>query len=114
MQLFVYITPNPQVISPLMNELLARGIPGATTVDCRGMLSSIDSSEIEPPPIFGSLRQFLNPEHQAGKMVFIVMNDEDIPVARDCVHHVCGNLKLPNTGVLFSVPVMNWEGVSHK
>lgn len=114
MQLFMYITPNPEVVSPLMSDLMEHGIPGATTVDCRGMLSSMKDSEIDPPPIFGSLRKFLNPEHEYGKLVMIVMKDEEVPVARECVHRVSGNLKLPNTGILFSVPVMNWEGVSHK
>lgn len=114
MQLFVYITPNPEVVSPLMNELMARGVRGATTVDCKGMLTTLTEASIEPPPIFGSLRKFLNPEHESGKMVFIVMKDEEIPLARESVHKVSGDLKLPNTGILFSVPVMNWEGVSHK
>ena len=38
MQLFVYISSNPEVVSPLMSELLSKGIHGATSVDCKGML----------------------------------------------------------------------------
>ena len=114
MQLFVYITNNHECISPLMNELMARGIRGATSVECQGMLAAVSEADCEHPPIFSSLRSFLNPERETGKMVFIVMKDEDIPVAKEAVHKVCGDLRLPNTGILFSVPVMNWEGVSHK
>lgn len=114
MQLFIYITPHPEVVSPLMNALMQKGIPGATTVDCRGMLSAMNDSDVEAPPIFGSLRKFLNPDAQYGKLVMSLMKDEDIPVAKDCVHAICGNLKTPNTGIMFSLPVMNWEGVSHK
>ena len=47
-------------------------------------------------------------------MIFIVLRDEDIPVVKAAVHKICGDLRLPNTGIFFSVPVMNWEGVSHK
>ena len=35
MQLFVYISSNPEVVSPLMSELLSKGIHGATSVDCK-------------------------------------------------------------------------------
>ena len=114
MQLFVYISSNPEVVSPLMSELLYKGIHGATSVDCKGMLKSINDSSVEPPPVFGSLRKFINPDYQSGKMVFIVLKDEEIPVVKAAVHKICGDLRLPNTGIFFSVPVMNWEGVSHR
>ena len=114
MQLFVYISSNPEVVSPLMSELLSKGIHGATSVDCTGMLKSINDSSVEPPPVFGSLRKFINPDYQSGKMVFIVLKDEEIPVVKAAVHKICGDLRLPNTGIFFSVPVMNWEGVSHR
>ena len=113
MQLFVYISPNPEVVSPLMAELMNQGIHGATSVDCHGMLTEVAGAD-EAPPVFSTLRKFLNPEHESGKMVFIVLRDEDIPLAKEAVHKVCGDLRMPNTGVLFSVPVMNWEGVSHR
>ena len=114
MQLFVYISNNPEVMPQLLNRLMEEGVRGATTVDCKGMLSAVNEASIEPPPIFGSLRQFLNPQHESGKMLLIVLKDEDIPTVKSIVHEACGNLKMPNTGILFSVPVMNWEGVSHK
>ena len=114
MQLFVYITSDPDSMSPILAELLEKQIHGATTVDCKGMLTALNESSVEPPPIFGSLRHFLNPEHQSGKMLFIVLKDEEVPTVKEVIHDVCGSLKEPNTGILFTVPVMNWEGVSHK
>ena len=114
MQLFVHITNRVDTIGPLMNKLMEAGIKGATTVDCKGMLSAISESNVEPPPIFGSLREFLNPTQESGKMLFIALKDEDVPVVKDIIHEVNGSLKLPNTGVLFTLPIMGWEGVSHK
>ena len=114
MQLFVYISNSTDTITPILAGLMEADIHGATTVDCKGMLSALNESSVEPPPIFGSLRQFLNPEHESGKMLFIVLRDEDVPTVKRIIHSVCGSLKLPNTGILFTVPVMNWEGVSHK
>ena len=47
-------------------------------------------------------------------MILAVLKDEDIPRVREIIHGIAGDMKLPNTGILFTVPVMNWEGVSHR
>jgi len=47
-------------------------------------------------------------------MILIVLKDEDVPLVKDIIHSVAGDLRGPNTGIFFTVPVMNWEGVSHK
>ncbi len=114
MQLFIHITNHEQSVSPILSKMLDAGIHGATVVDCKGMLTTLNESSVDAPPIFGSLRSFINPERQSNKMIMVVLKDEDIPAVREIVHSVSGDLKLPNTGILFSVPVMNWEGVSHK
>ena len=68
----------------------------------------------DAPPIFGSLRQFINPCRQTNKMIMIVLKDEDVPKAKEIIHSVAGDLRNPSSGILFTLPVMNWEGVSHK
>ena len=113
MQLFIHITNREDLVTPLLEELLQADMH-ATIVDCKGVLTALNESENDNPPIFGSLRQFINPERQSGKMIFIVLKDEDVPTVRDIVHKVSGDLKLPNTGILFTVPIMGWEGVSHR
>ena len=75
------------------------------------MLHSLCDDSIEPPPMFSSLRKFLNPDNEPGKMLFAVMEEEKVPVARDTVHEVCGTLDAPNSGIMFTVPVSNVEGV---
>ena len=114
MQLLVHITNHETSVTPILSAMMKEGIHGATVVDCEGMLSAIDHSSEEPPPIFGSLRAFLNPERQPNKMILAVLKDEDIPRVREIIHGIAGDMKLPNTGILFTVPVMNWEGVSHR
>ena len=114
MQLFVHITNRTECVTPLMSKLMDAGIHGATIVDCKGMLTALNESSEDAPPIFGSLRQFINPERPAGKLILIVLKDEDVPRVKEIVHSVSGDLKLPNTGILFTLPIMGWEGVSHK
>ena len=114
MQLFMHITNQEDSVTPILSRMMEAGIRGATIVDCKGMLTTLNESNVEPPPIFGSLRQFINPERQSNKMILVVLKDEDVPTVKQIVHEVAGDLKLPNTGILFTVPIMNWEGVSHK
>lgn len=114
MQLFIHITNNDTTVTPILARMVESGIHGATVVDCKGMLTTLNESSVDAPPIFGSIRQFINPDRQSNKMIMAVLKDEDVPVVREIVHAVSGDLKQPNTGILFTVPVMNWEGVSHK
>jgi hypothetical protein len=114
MQLFIHITNNETSVTPILSGMMEAGIHGATIVDCKGMLTTLGENSEDAPPIFGSLRQFINPERQSNKMILAVLKDEDVPVVKEIIHSVAGDLKQPNTGILFTVPVMNWEGVSHK
>ena len=113
MQLFVHITNHEESITPIFQKLMDAGLQGASVVDCQGMLTTLSACG-EDAPIFGSLRQFINPCRQTNKMILIVLKDEEVPVVKDIIHSVAGDLKSPNTGILFTLPVMNWEGVSHK
>lgn len=114
MQLFIHITNHESAVTPILARMMDEGIHGATVVDCKGMLSTLSESSVDAPPIFGSLRAFINPERQSNKMILAVLRDEDVPMVKEIVHTVSGDLKLPNTGILFTVPVMSWEGVSHR
>ena len=114
MQLFVHITTLEESVTPIFTKMLEAGLQGATVVDCQGMLTTLSSCSTDDTPIFGSLRQFINPCRQTNKMIMIVLKDEDIQKLKDIIHSVAGDLHAPNTGIFFTVPVMNWEGVSHK
>ena len=103
MLLFIYITNRVATVSPILQKMAERGIHGATMVDCEGMLQTLAADSIEPPPFFGSLRKFINPDHEPGKMLFAV--------AKSCIHDVCGSLDRPNAGIMFTVPVTSVEGV---
>lgn len=112
MQLLVFISNSDHSVTPILAEFLTAGVKGATVVECEGMLHAIDDANIEPPPIFGSLRQFLNPASPVGKMIFVVLEDDMVSVAKEVIHRVSGTLKKPNTGILFTVPLSSVEGVS--
>ncbi len=114
MNLLVFITNQVEAIDPILAELLEKNLSGASVVDCAGMLKSLNESSVDAPPIFGSLRHFINPDHEANKMLLIVLNDEDSATVRAVIHRHVHSIDQPNTGILFEVPISNVEGVAKK
>ncbi len=111
MQLLVFITNNVDSVSPILSELMRCGIGGATVVDGKGMLTALNESSIEPPPIFGSLRKFINPDRESGKLIFMVIEDQRLETAKEAIHRISGSLSCPNSGIMFSLPLAWVEGV---
>lgn len=114
MQLLVHITNQVDSISPILKKMMETGIHGASVVDCKGMLKSVSQDSVDAPDIFGGLRKFINPDQENNKMIFVVLKDEQVQGAIDIIHEIAGDLKLPNSGVLFCLPVTRWEGVCAK
>jgi len=112
MQLLIHITNHENTVNPIMAELMKQGIHGGSIVDCKGMLEAVNQDSADAPAIIGGLRRFVNPDRQNNKLILLVLRDEDVNKVIDIIHSVSGNLKLPNTGILFTVPVTRWEGVS--
>lgn len=112
MQLLNFITNQADQIPAVLARLVEAGVNGATVVNCEGMAHMLATSA-EAPAFFGSLRSLFNTEETGeGKMVLAVMKDETILSAKEAIQSVCGSFDEPNTGVMFSVPVMHFEGVT--
>ncbi len=114
MQLLVHITNHRESITPIMKKLMEEGFHGATSVDCEGMLHSINEDSVDAPAIFGGLREFVNPNREQNKMLLLVCNDESVTKATEIIRSVAGDLDLPNTGIIFTTPITRWEGIKVK
>lgn len=114
MQMLIHITSHADTINPILNKMAEAGIHGASVIDCEGMLKSLNEDSVDAPAIFGSLRHFVNPGHQQNKLLLAVIRDEDITPVVDIIHSVAGDLKKPNTGIVFTLPVTRYEGVPTK
>lgn len=111
MQLFVLILNKTECLPKLLGEFLSAGIKGATIYDSMGEVQYIGHETVEPPPIFGSLRKFINPDHEQNKTVLVILRDEQVEAARAIVNKVTGGLDKPGTGIIFTVPVSFIEGI---
>ena len=80
MQLLVLVLNKVDCMSGILAEMMAAGVRGATVLDSQGMLQLVGEASVEPPPIFGSLRKFFNPDGQMSKTLFVALREEQVPV----------------------------------
>ncbi len=113
MQLLVYITNQSDKMPEVLSGLMEAGVSGATFLNCEGILHVLSSSKsTKLPAFFGQERSLFDYSDNNGKMMLAVMPDELIVPAKQVIRNICGDFDKPNTGIVFTVPVMHFEGVS--
>ncbi len=112
MQLLVYISNQSTKMPEVLGSLVKVGVSGATVVNCEGMARLLGSDGTdEATPMFGAIRSLFNSEYEQGQLLLAVMPDELILPAKEAIKKICGDFDQPNTGIIFTVPVMHFEGV---
>ena len=110
-KLLVLILSKVDALPEILSEFMNSGIKGTTILDCEGMLRAISNSNIEPPPIFGSLRQYLNPGRPKGKVLLTVLPENKIELSKKIIDEKVGGLTNPNTGVCFTISLDDIFGI---
>jgi hypothetical protein len=110
LQLLVLVLNRVECLDDLIIKLCEAGIKGATVLDSRGMARILNDSE--GLSILGSLRKVLDPDRQENKTIFIVLKDEQLDLARTVINKATGGIDKPDTGILFSLPVLFTEGMT--
>lgn len=111
MQLLVLILKKVELIEDLIRKLAECGVTGGTILNGTGMAKTL--VDMENLPIFGMLRQILGEEEEkdACKVMMFVLKDEQAVITRETIKKVIGDLKEPNTGIMFSIPITYVEGL---
>lgn len=113
MQLLVLVLNKVECLPKIMRRFFESGIHGSTIIDSLGMLQYLGHETVEPPPIFGSLRKYINPSHDPNKTVFVLLKEEQVETARKIINEVTGGLDKPNVGILFVLPTVLTEGAGN-
>jgi len=108
----IFILNREELLPRLLNGFLEAGVRGSTVIDCKGGLQVLGASDPDDTPIFGALRQFLIPTYQSGKLILTIVKQEEQPKLRAVIEKVVGDLSKPGTGILFTIPVSNVEGMA--
>ncbi|HBI74320.1 MAG TPA: hypothetical protein DDY59_14235 [Lachnospiraceae bacterium] len=110
MQLLVLILKKVELMEELIKKLAECGVTGGTILDGSGMAKALVN--MEDLPIFGVLRQLLSDEEkEVCKVMMFVLKDEQVMVTRETIKKVIGDLKEPNTGIMFAIPITYVEGL---
>ncbi len=110
MQLLMLILKDAERIESLMQELANCGVKGGTLLEGKGMANALVNNE--DVPAFGMLRHMLSGDEKESSFVLMfVLKDEQVMRSRNTIKSVLGDLKVPNTGIMFSIPLTYVEGL---
>lgn len=112
MQVFVFVLNRTELLENLLQEFANHGLKGATVLDSRGMARILHSED--EMPLFYGLRAIMEPERRISKTIFMVLKDEQVPIARKVVNQVTGGLDVPDSGIMFAMPLTMVEGLEKK
>ena len=101
-KLVVFVLNNEDLLEQVLEAYVEAGIQGATILDSEGMGRFL-TYEV---PLFAEFRQFMKGNKPYNKTIISVVRDETlIPRLEELLDNLCGGLKNPGTGILFTVPV---------
>ena len=110
MQLLTLILKNDNKLDEILKQLANEGVRGGTILEGRGMGEQL--ANMEDIPMFGMLRHLLKDEETPNcKVVLFVLKDEQIVHARQTIKKLI-NLKEPNSGIMFEIPITYVSGLS--
>ncbi|WP_050741856.1 hypothetical protein [Acetobacterium bakii] len=106
MKLLVFVLSQTDKLDTLLAGFASANICGATVLESMGMARYLshkhDDDEI---PFLSSLRTFLNPEVVNGNVIFMVIEDEEIPKAIEVIESSIGDLNENDSGIVFTLPI---------
>ena len=109
MQLLVVILKNEKLLDDILKKLAEEGVKGGTILSGKGMGEEL--MNMEDIPMFATLRRLMKDEdREAVHVAMFVIRDEQVVEARETVKQMV-NLKEPNTGIMFVVPITYVEGL---
>lgn len=114
MQLLCAIIQKVEVVPQIVSSLMENGLGDPTVINCEGAMHLLESSNIEPPPLFGALRHLYSPAPHKAKLLVIVLPDEKIQQAEDMIDEELGGIENPNTGIFFAMPISHVKGLANK
>lgn len=110
MQLLTLILKNDRIMDNILRELAEEGVKGGTILEGKGMGEELVN--MEDLPMFGMLRRVLADEEKPScKVILFVLRDEQVVEARETIKRIV-DLKEPNSGIMFVVPLTYVEGLS--
>lgn len=112
--LLVLVLYNPDRLGELMAAWEGAGARGVTVLDSAGLQRRKKGDRRDDLPLLPSLRNLLEGELRRHYTVFTVAHaGEEVEHLIAVTETVTGDLNLPDTGILFTVPISYVSGLVH-
>ncbi len=108
MHAMITILSNPSKLKPVLKALKGLGIHQSVVIDGMGTSNFDKIYDTYRPAMESAILSVSEVAHYRKVIVSIAHNEEEIELAMDAVETLLGkDLKKPNTGIIFSVPMVN-------
>ena len=109
MHLLVAVINQVEALDDVLSGFLELGITGATIINSEGM-AHVLTHDI---PLFAGIQTLISRSRAQNYTIFSVIDgDEKVDAAFAVIQDVVGNMAVPGTGIVFTVPVTRVEGVA--
>ncbi len=108
MKLVVFILNREELLEQVLEAFVEAGVPGATVLESAGMGRML-TSEV---PLFAELSDTMKGIRPANRVILsLVGGVPTVQRLEKLLEKACGNLSVPGTGLLFTVPVDYAKGL---
>ena len=102
MKLVVFILNRGELLEQVLEAFVEAEVPGATVLDSAGMGRML-SAEV---PLFADLPDSMKGIRPANRVILsLVSGEQTVQRLERLLERACGDLSVPGTGLLFTVPV---------
>ena len=108
MQILVCVLNKVDALEGILKNLSNNNLHGATVLNSKGMAHIL--AESRDYKFMDSLMMLLNPENSESRTFFMVICDEKVEMAISVIDESVGGINNPDTGVIFTIPVLRMEG----
>lgn len=110
MKLMVIILNKLEALEYLLEGLSSAGIGGATIIESSGMAMTLN--KLDASFVSSSIKaMFSSSGNEDNRTIISVIRNDQLEIARKVIYSTVGDLSMPNTGILFTLPIDFAEGI---
>ena len=106
MQLVVVILKDYRIVEDLLLSYVDIDVTGATVIESQGM-----GQLLGEVPIMAGLRGLFPGSGQNSFLVLAAIDDSLVDTCLTTIEEVCGDLSIPGTGIVFTLPIGAIKGL---
>lgn len=108
MQALFLVLHKIECLDDLLVDLNNSGITGGTIIDSKGMINSLKSNNNF---ILDSLRVILEDPRENSKILFFILDNDQVEATKQVIDKSLGGIHNPNTGIMFGIDLTFVDGL---